>query len=101
MLQATNYILQNHITDEQAFRAYAASDALISRLPPQAQTDLSGYIQRTQNQAFKTTNEGDQRILKGMSSNNVEEFLNQDLSQWQLSSNDRIEMENLQTEAGF
>ena len=96
-MQATNQILQGNITDEQHFRAMPNSDQLISRLPQAVQSDLSGFINRTRDQAFKTTNQGDKLILKGMSNNNVEEFLNQDLSQWQLGSNDRIEMENLQT----
>lgn len=77
--------IQGGVRTVQELRTDPKIAAAIDALPPKRQNEIPAQINRYNAAANKVTNQDNDQILYGMSNNDVEKFLNTDVTQMQLS----------------
>lgn len=81
------------VKNEQELRADPKIAAAIDALPETKKMAIPGMINRANASKYQTTNNENFRQLWGESNNDVEQFLNRDLTNFQLSEVDRRKLE--------
>lgn len=89
-------IIQGGVRDIQQLRLDPKVAAAIDALPPSVQRGIPARINNFNGQANKASNEQTYQRLYGLSNNNVEEFLNTDLTGEQLSQQDMRKLQEVQ-----
>lgn len=84
------------VTNIQQLRADPKVAAAIDALPPKQREGIPNQINRYNAAANKVSNEQSYQRLYGLSNNNVEEFLNTDLTAEQLSQQDMRKLQEVQ-----
>ena len=89
-------IRANGITDVQGLLAIPGMDKVVAKLPDTDRNALQGQINRYNAAANKQTNEDTAIRLNGLSNNDVEAFLNTDLTKEHLSKSDMEKFQDKQ-----
>lgn len=88
--------IQGGVRDVQQLRLDPKIAAAIDALPPKKQNDIPNQINRYNAAVNKVTNQDNYQRLYGLSNNNVEEFLNTDITAEQLSQQDMRKLQEMQ-----
>jgi hypothetical protein len=89
-------ISQYDVKNVQELLAVPGMDKQVEKLPPNIRNDLPGYIYRTRDAAHKVTREDNKVMLNGLSNNDVEKFLQTDVTKYDLNTSDLISFQNKQ-----
>lgn len=88
--------IQSGVRDIQQLRTDPKVAAAIDALPPKKQNAIPDQINRYNSAVNKVTNQDNYQRLYGLSNNNVEEFLNTDITVEQLSQQDMRKLQEVQ-----